>query len=254
MTTPSSSTASKQPHQLPVTDERNDQIEDTEDAPLMHQSDNSDNNDTENAAPPHSRTISPRSIQILTPTALALSVLTLLLLIATQVALQLGPRHFSIGWQVEDSMKGLIAPSVLSLLFTTYNLVRLRSHRSAAPLPVSLILDIIIGLIALGYGLAGLPSIADGGYCYSYPHNEIDQDACMRRALPARLVAGVALGAGVLMGLVHLLMVALRGVVVVRSEAWKGPWGFPNGQVTIEFNLKMFKEPQVPKQAVEEAV
>ena len=52
----------------------------------------------------------------------------------------------------------------------------------------------------------------------------------------------------------HLLMVALRGVVVVRSEAWKGPWGFPNGQVTIEFNLKMFKEPQVPKQAVEEAV
>lgn len=53
---------------------------------------------------------------------------------------------------------------------------------------------------------------------------------------------------------VHLALFVLRCIVAFRMKFWKGPWGFPDGQLTVELSLKLFKEPQKPREVGAEAV
>jgi len=54
----------------------------------------------------------------------------------------------------------------------------------------------------------------------------------------------------------HLIMGLLRCRVILRSEFWKRPWNLslPNGQLTLEFSLKLFQEPQKPREVGDETV
>lgn len=54
--------------------------------------------------------------------------------------------------------------------------------------------------------------------------------------------------------LVHLMLFALRCRMAFCSHFWKGPWNFPNGQLTFEVSVKFFKEPQRPREVGEDAV
>ncbi len=53
---------------------------------------------------------------------------------------------------------------------------------------------------------------------------------------------------------VHLALFVVRCIVAFRTKFWKGPWGFPDGQLTVELSLKLFKEPQKPREVGVEAV
>lgn len=54
---------------------------------------------------------------------------------------------------------------------------------------------------------------------------------------------------------VHLALFVVRCIIAYRSQIWKGPWRFPDGQLTVELSLKLFKEPQKPREVgVEESV
>lgn len=89
--------------------------------------------------------------------------------------------------------------AIFSLLFSAYNIRRLASRKPAAPLAINLIVDVVIAFFALTYGASGLSGLLDGqgGWC-SYPGG---QDAgCGRRELVAKVLAGIALGAGVVFG------------------------------------------------------
>jgi len=65
-----------------------------------------------------------------------------------------------------------------------------------APPLINIILDVLVAIFAIVYGASGLAGTGEG-YCYSYPRFD---NSCMRRALPAQILAGIALGSAVVFG------------------------------------------------------
>ncbi len=84
----------------PQHDERNDEIAGDETASLLPPEDN----------PPPAGLSSPKAIYVLTSMALSFSVSTLVLLIATQIALAAGPNDYNLGWRIRESMRAVITP------------------------------------------------------------------------------------------------------------------------------------------------
>ena len=95
-----------------------------------------------------------------------------------------------------------IPQAIFSLLFSAFNLRRLRSRKPAAPLAINLIVDIVIAFFAIIYGAGGLSGLLDGsgGWC-SYPGG--DYLICERGALAVKVFAGIAMGAGIMFGCVY---------------------------------------------------
>ena len=91
------------------------------------------------------------------------------------------------------------AQAIFSLLFSAYNLRRIRSNIRAAPPAINLILDIVIAFFAMTYGAGGLSGLLDGqgGWC-SYPGE--DYLICERGALAMQVFAGIAMAASVIFG------------------------------------------------------
>lgn len=46
----------------------------------------------------------------------------------------------------------------------------------------------------------------------------------------------------------HTALFFTRCVVAYQTEWWRGPFRFADGQLTIELSLKLFKEPQKPRE------
>jgi hypothetical protein len=186
------------------TDPRNDSVEVEDSAPLL----------SSNDGVPRAR-IS-EAIRVLTSIALSSSILTLILLIATQIILEVGiADDFTFAWQTRKGMEGVIAPvsisplqsivvvymlirvvqAVFSLLISAYNMTRIRNRRAMAPPALNLLFDVLIAFFAIAYGFSGLFGIPDG-YCYG----DGSYEACMRHALPARILAGITLAMGIIFG------------------------------------------------------
>ncbi len=89
--------------------------------------------------------------------------------------------------------------AIFSLLLSAYNLHRVRFNKPAASLAINLIVDIVIAFFAITYGAGGLSGLLDGqgGWC-SYLGE--DDGSCDRRALPVKVFAGIAMGAGIVFG------------------------------------------------------
>ena len=104
---------------------------------------------------------------------------------------------YSASWSVVRSHSHTQA--IFSLLFSAYNLRRLRSNKPAAPLAINLIVDIVVAFFAITYSAGGLSGLLDGkgGWC-SYPGE--DDAFCWRGALPVKVFAGSAMGAGIVFG------------------------------------------------------
>ncbi|KAL9131092.1 MAG: hypothetical protein Q9175_006856 [Cornicularia normoerica] len=169
----------------------------------------------------------PRTIRIVTALALTFSIIALLSLFATAVARQVGPVSFNLPWPTKEGLNGVVAPAIFSLLFSAYNLRRFRSSKPAAPLVINAIVDIVIAFFAITYGTGGLSGLLDGqgGWC-SYPGG--DYFICRRGALPVKVFAGIAMGAGIVLG----------------SGLGRSPWDCPVGQLKVEVSIKFLREPE----------
>ena len=123
-----SAPAQEEPAQPPPTtsplpeDSRNDSVAIDESAPLL---------DSDDRAPP-TRNASTKLLRIFTSIALLSSALTLVFIIATNIALQVGNNYYGLPWSVSESMKIIIAPvcilstpqllcSTCSRLFRSYS-------------------------------------------------------------------------------------------------------------------------------------
>ena len=95
-----------------------------------------------------------------------------------------------------------IPQAIFSLLFSAFNLRRLRCRKPAAPLAINLFVDIVIAFFAITYGAGGLSGLLDGsgGWC-SYPGG--DYLICERGALAVKVFAGIAMGAAIVFGCVY---------------------------------------------------
>lgn len=88
------------------------------------------------------------------------------------------------------------------MLISAFNLARLRRGLTPAPLFINIIVDILVAIFAIVPGASGLSGMGDS-YCYIHYWDEPDEreiGRCLRRALPARIFAGIALGSAVIFG------------------------------------------------------
>ena len=105
-----STPAQEEPAQPPSTDSplpvdsRNDSVAIDESAPLL---------DSDDRAPP-TRNTSNKLLRIFTSTALSSSALTLIFIIAANIALKVGNDYYGLPWSVSDSMRIIIAPVCIS--------------------------------------------------------------------------------------------------------------------------------------------
>ncbi|KAK0513634.1 hypothetical protein JMJ35_003998 [Cladonia borealis] len=210
---------------LPV-DSRNDSVAIDESAPLL---------DSDDRAPP-TQNASNKILRIFTSIALSSSALTLIFIIAANIALKVGNDYYGLPWSVSDSMRIIIAPAVFSLLFSMYNLVQLRNGLGVPSLAINLLCDILVAVFAISYGGDGLSGIDRGP------------------VTPAKVLAGIALAIGIICGIAHMGLFVLRCRLAYRSEFWRHPWGFPTGQLTVEFSVKLYREPQRPRETGESQV
>ena len=75
-----------------------------------------------------------------------------------------------------------IFQAIFSLLFSMYNLAKLRNGLGGASLAINLLCDILVAVFAISYGGNGLSEI-DGG-----------------PPVPAKILAGIALAIGIICG------------------------------------------------------
>lgn len=89
--------------------------------------------------------------------------------------------------------------AIFSLLFSAYNLRRIRSQKPAAPLAINLIVDVVIAFFALAYGAGGLSGLLDGqgGWCMNPVGRPV---SCGHGELVVKVFAGIAVGAGIVFG------------------------------------------------------
>lgn len=187
---------------------------------------------------------SPKTIHIVTALALTFSILALVSLFATAVAQQAGPVSFNLPWSTKEGMNGVVAPAIFSLLFSAYNLRRLRSNnRPAPPLALNLLVDVAIAFFAINYGAGGLSGLLDGqgGWC-SYPGG--DYALCERGSLAVKVLAGMAVGMGVVFGAMHLVLFCVRCRIAFSSGLGRSPWALPVGQLKLEVSIKFLREPE----------
>ena len=75
-----------------------------------------------------------------------------------------------------------IFQAVFSLLFSMYNLAKLRNGLGGASLAINLLCDILVAVFAISYGANGLSDIDSGP------------------PIPAKILAGIALAIGIICG------------------------------------------------------
>ena len=105
-----STPAQQEPAQPPSTnsppplDSRNDSVAHDESAPLLEG----------DAMAPPTRNMSTKVFYVFTSIALSSSALTLIVIIAAFIALEVGENSYGLSWAVSESMRSIIAPVFIS--------------------------------------------------------------------------------------------------------------------------------------------
>ncbi|MCJ1238576.1 hypothetical protein MMC14_006566 [Varicellaria rhodocarpa] len=178
-----------------------------------------------------------------------LTLLSLILCVATLVLIGVAAIiplfmffWFSYPWEAREALTAATIITVISTLISSFNYTRFRLNRLAIPLAPNLILDIAISCYAISYGIPGIIAVIDG-YRFSCSYWPGDSIRCGQKALPIRVVAGIALGTVLALGLVHFILFLMRCRAAFRS-GFSAPWRFATGQFTFEFTVKVLREPQ----------
>ncbi|KAL6715217.1 hypothetical protein ACLMJK_007481 [Lecanora helva] len=133
-------------------DERVDEAVANESAPLLSSGGNTRSADG---------ITSTKIIHTLTPIALALSAVTLILLINIAVLMSNMRNGDDMPWMTQDAMNGVIAPAILSVLIDAVNLARTRQNRPHAALAFNMLMDLVIAAFAIPYAASGLMCVTD---------------------------------------------------------------------------------------------
>ena len=86
---------------------------------------------------------------------------------------------------------------MFSIIISTYNLTCLCYNRTVAPLIINILFDVLVGALVVVYAVPGLANIG-GTQCFGIL--PIDYKKCESRALPSRILIGIALLFGIVYG------------------------------------------------------
>ncbi|MCJ1435401.1 hypothetical protein MMC27_004774 [Xylographa pallens] len=132
-----------------------------------------------------------KAVEMLTTLALTFSVATLLFMGMTVIVAQIIPAGYYLPYEVTDAFAAFTFLSLVSICISSVNMSRQRSNRVPAPLAINLFLDAVLSFYLIVISSEGLAAIEHGYGVCGYP--EDDRLKCMRRGLPIRMLAGLAL-------------------------------------------------------------
>ncbi|KAL8791166.1 MAG: hypothetical protein Q9195_006005 [Heterodermia aff. obscurata] len=227
-------------------DERNDAASEQESAPLL----DLEGDQPVSAASPESKTVM-KATRILTSLTLCFSILAVMLLIANKILTErennpgYGYPMYQLYWPTRAGSRAVGITAVFSIIISAYNLTCLCYYGTVAPLIINFLFDVLVGCLVIAYAVPGLANIG-GTLCFGIL--PIDREKCQSRALPSRIVIGLALLFGIIYGFLHLAMLALRCHTALKSNANSrtpgANWKFPFGQLKFESSIKLLREPE----------
>ena len=149
-------------------------------------------------APAPAQVALPKALTLVTPLLLALSPLLLILSILTLTLASIASENsFYISYSVRDALNPLIVISILSTVVCATNAYRLRRSRPLTSIWINLVFDIIVAVIGIAYGIAGLIGVIDGSWCGYSGYNP---DKCEKWKIIVTVVGSLATVVGIVVG------------------------------------------------------
>jgi len=178
----------------------------------------------------------PRASKFLTTLIFTTSVLTLVLVILDYILIKVGP--FGYTWSSETWIQALGGSLFLVLIVAIINLF------SAVPLGLNLPVDLFLTLYTL------IPAVALGSEGWPEGYGWCDEGRqpiaanCEEWKLAVKILIGICVGGGVIVGSANLILFVLRCISAFRTRFWTRPfpWRFPVGQITLEFTIKVLRQ------------
>ncbi|KAL4952689.1 hypothetical protein BDW69DRAFT_185210 [Aspergillus filifer] len=188
-----------------------------------------------------------RAIVVLTHLSAALSILAFICLLATICINTAGPGGFYLFYWLRDYVQILLGLSILTLIISSLNLLRLRHSQRQLWLPVNLIVDAIL-IVNL---VTNIPEALDRNFDQS-PGTWLPDKKAYNTAQAVIVLLGVGLVSSLIIGLAHLALFPLRCYAATVGGGWDS-WRVPGGEFRIEVAVKFLRQEAGSATAAQEA-
>ncbi|KAL4882613.1 hypothetical protein BJY04DRAFT_37526 [Aspergillus karnatakaensis] len=175
-----------------------------------------------------------RTTVVLTHLSAALSIFALVFDLTVILTDAANPHGFYIFWTLLGLVQGLFGISILSTIASSLNLIRLRHARAPLWLWLNLIFDAVIVALTVKWGPEAIARNFDQN-----PDTWLPDTGAANAARAVIVLLGIGLSAGLIVGLVHLILIPLRCYASFQSGA---NWRVPGGEFKIDFSVRFLRQ------------
>ncbi|KAL4752043.1 hypothetical protein BDW72DRAFT_78055 [Aspergillus terricola var. indicus] len=187
-----------------------------------------------------------RTIVILSHLSAGFSVVAFVLYLTVISIETAGPGGFYLSWDLATCIHSLAFTSILSLLASAFNLVRLRHARRPLWLWLNLPIDAAITFSSL--------VLVPGALALNFnqsPDSWLPDRGAAATARAVIVFLGIGLIAGLFVGLAHLVLFPLRCFASIQSEPSQSPrtWRIPGGELRVEFSVRFLRQDEANRES-----
>ncbi|KAL4800714.1 hypothetical protein BDV19DRAFT_383732 [Aspergillus venezuelensis] len=177
-----------------------------------------------------------RAIVVLTHFSAALSILAFICLLTIICIGAAGPGGFYLFYRLRENVQILLGLSILTLIISSLNLLRLRHAQRQLWLLVNLIVDaiLIVNLVTT------IPAALDGNFDQN-PDTWLPDKKAYKTAQAVIVILGIGLVSSLIIGLAHLALLPLRCYTAAVGGGWDS-WRVPGGEFRIEVAVKFLRQ------------
>ncbi|MCJ1290879.1 hypothetical protein MMC34_002421 [Xylographa carneopallida] len=135
--------------------------------------------------------VASKAVEVLTILSLTFSAATLVFMGVTVLAAQIIPPGYYLPYEVSDAFVPFTFLSLASICISSINRARQRSNRVPPSLTINLLFDAVLSFYFVVISSQGLEAMDRGYGVCNWP--EDNRVACLRRGLPIRVLAALAL-------------------------------------------------------------
>ncbi|KAL5341186.1 hypothetical protein BJX70DRAFT_76862 [Aspergillus crustosus] len=149
------------------------------------------------------------------------------------------PNGYYMFWTLRELVQSMFGISILTIVVSSLNLLRLRYNRVPLWFLVNLIFDAVIVAYTVSRGPEALALNFDQS-----PDTWLPDTGAADTARAVIVLLGIGLIAGLLVGLVHLILFPLRCYASFRNGSWQSPqtWRLPGGEFKVEFSIRFLRQ------------
>ncbi|KAL4943766.1 hypothetical protein BDV06DRAFT_129459 [Aspergillus oleicola] len=177
-----------------------------------------------------------RATVVLTHLSAALSTLSFVTYLTTICIDIAGPGGFYLFWNLREHIQVLFGVSILTLIISSLNLLRLRhSHR-----PLWLVVNLLVDAVVVIYTLSSAPHALTANFDQS-PNTWLPDKTAADTTRAVIVILGVGLISSLIVGLAHLVLFPLRCYAAFVGGSWDSG-RVPGGEFRVEFAIKFLRQ------------